>query len=300
MVPAEAIQQEQSDYGAHDGDDNHDECSAVVQGETRINHARRRDVEPSGKLSGALSAGCVLRHIVGAEQHIKLVREGLFTHTPAYIFTHTYNHTTPSLLGGGMLLVVAAAALLGVEVGRHPSTRDDGAGPTIRASPLLAMRGGVQPALVEGAATSTPVSVDRPAVTPHGMALRVERKRTPKLKRRKKRPAHFDLQDAASATLGVAALGAAGLMSENIMAVVPGKVKDFAWITFGSAVSSLIFLILRLSNAERAATVSKLLAAVVGAKPSRKGEMPSSLPALAVTAALGGVAGLQSLPNAAS
>jgi len=159
---------------------------------------------------------------------------------------------------------------------------------------LLALRGGLQPALAESAAA--PKVADRPAISSRG-STRLRSKTVKKRPTRRKARDAFDAQDALNAAVGLSAVGAAGLASGELMAAVPGHLKDVAWMTLGSVLASSLFVLTRVVNADRALTLAASLEKLIfGSTPAA----PRSLPTLAVLALLGGAASFQSLPSSAS
>ena len=187
-----------------------------------------------------------------------------------------------------MLLLAAAASLGAGHATRmpHPTTH--------QALPqLLLLRGGVQPAPVKSAAAL----VERPAAKSPAQ-LRKALKNKPARKYRSKRRAAFDLQDAVTAALCLSAMGAAAFSNAPMMAAVPKHMKDVAWMVFGCALSSILLLLVRLCNYDRAMSVNRALGRLV-LGTSTPVAAPSSLPSFAVASALGVVASFQSLPSSA-
>lgn len=125
-------------------------------------------------------------------------------------------------------------------------------------------------------------------------------RRTLAQRRKLKKTRTVGLQDAMTAVLWLSAAGTAQLGSEPLMAAVPRGMKDAVWMIFGSLLASFMYVLLRLTNYPRAMAVNRALSRfLLGDQPSNSRLGSSSVPALVVAAALGGLSGFQSLPGSA-
>ena len=188
-------------------------------------------------------------------------------------------------------MLALAGASLGASIA--PALRQDPVARGASLPKLLQLRGGVQPSTVK-----TTALVEKPAATLHGAAqLRKALKNKPIAPRRKQR-ASFDLQDAFTTALCLSAMGAAALSNAPLIAGVPKHMKDYAWLAFGSALSTILLLLVRVFNYDRAMAVNRGLGKLV-LGTSTPVAAPSSLPSFAVASVVGAVASFQSLPSSA-
>ena len=112
----------------------------------------------------------------------------------------------------------------------------------------------------------------------------------------------FGLRDATSVALFLSVCGAAHLVSKPLMSAVPDHIKPVkkaVWRLFGSVVSCVLFLVIRLVNKDRAMTAERAIAKLVrGSAPSSapsSSRAVSPLPIFAAVALLGYVAASNSL-----
>ena len=119
--------------------------------------------------------------------------------------------------------------------------------------PILLLRGGEQEAVVEGTVAPSPVEVDE---EDGAEQLRRALQNKPKRKPLKKARASFDVQDSVTAALSLSVVGAAGLASGPLMAATPRHLKDAVWMLFGSALASMMFLLMRVFNYARAMSLN--------------------------------------------
>ena len=168
---------------------------------------------------------------------------------------------------------------------------------------LLVLRGGVKPAVVSNPATpakAAQATLDELEEAPPELALdpATPPSRSAAQKRRAKKARSVPSlgRDAATAALCLSAVGAAQITSEPFMAAVPGSMKAIGWLIYGASFSSFLFALVRIFNYERAAVLNRLLSALLFGDSDGT---PSSGPAFAVFAAIGGAASMQSLPASA-
>ena len=188
-------------------------------------------------------------------------------------------------MASGLLARTLVVCALGTTLAWQPGHRQAKVPPN-----LLVLRGGVQP--VER--PTTPATV---AARSNDRATASTTRNRPKLK--KKNQGALGLQDAATAVLSLTALGAASIGADPIMAAAPRGMKEAVWMVFGSLLSSLLYLIMRFTNFDRAMVANRALAKLLLGSAPAKGPA-SSLPALAVVSVLGGLASFQTLPSMAS
>ena len=150
----------------------------------------------------------------------------------------------PALMPAGL----ARAVLLVIALGAARALR-----PRANFRPLLLLRGGDQDAVMERTVMPTPVEVEDEEDGEE--LLRKVLQNKPKKKLVKKR-ASFDMQDGVTAALSLSVVGAAGLASGPLMAAAPPPLKDVVWMLFGSALSSMMFLLMRIFNYARAMSLN--------------------------------------------
>lgn len=191
----------------------------------------------------------------------------------------------------GLARAALVLASLGAGWALQPASRAPDPAPLGRA---LLRRGGVRPADVALLLRGGVQPAEGPFV---GDAALPSGKPKSALKRRptaSRRPS--SLRDATTAALCLAAVGAAQAGSVPFMAAVPRPMQSVAWLAFGSAFSAALWLLVLLSNYERAVAVNRAVSALLlgaGGSTARCG------PALAVASALGCAASFQTLPASA-
>jgi hypothetical protein len=165
---------------------------------------------------------------------------------------------------------------------------------------LLSLRGGVQPPPPITAATAASAAVEGSGIKEEtGPARLREAMRKPKSKRKlaqKKSRSILDLQDAFTAVVCAAFMGAAAIWSSPLMAVVPQQMsKDVAWMLLGCLFSASLFLLVHAFNRDRALSMDQALGSLLLGPDASS----SSLPALGIVSLVGAAAAFQALPSAA-
>lgn len=160
-------------------------------------------------------------------------------------------------------------------------------------SRLLILRGGVQPAAAAVVDAPPPAASAAPALVKKNRPKSTPKKRVVP---RNARAQYSGFQDASTAILSLSTLGAAHVASQPLMAAAPRGMADIVFVMFGSTISSLLFLILRLVNSARAVDVNRALTRLVlGSAPSN-GPV-SSVPSMGVFSLIGCLAACQTLPS---
>ena len=120
------------------------------------------------------------------------------------------------VLHAGFAMIVA---LCGASLALQPGTQ-----------PLLLLRGGAQPAVVQAPAMD-PAAMD-PA--PKVRLTEVRNKARPRRsKKKQKGPGAFGLRDGAAALVGVAAVGATFVSTDRIMMSLPRELHSVGWTALG-------------------------------------------------------------------
>ena len=108
--------------------------------------------------------------------------------------------------------------------------------------------------------------------------------------------ATFKVRDTVTAALGLSAAGAAQWCCNKnfmaaMMAVVPAHKRKPVWVLLAGTLSAVLFLVVRITNPERAIVINRVLSTLVLNRESE-----STLPALALITILGCLAAIQALP----
>lgn len=170
-------------------------------------------------------------------------------------------------------------ALCGASLALQPGTQ-----------PLLLLRGGAQPAVVQAPAMD-PAAMD-PA--PKVRLTEVRNKARPRRsKKKQKGPGAFGLRDGAAALVGVAAVGATFVSTDRIMMSLPRELHSVGWTALGGVLLSGLYALLALIYYDRALQWSAPLCKLV------YGGGPSPAISSILLFVLGSVASANTLPQLA-
>jgi len=187
----------------------------------------------------------------------------------------------------------ARTALLAATLATSLALGDVRPGPQTRLPQLLALRGGVQPALASGTVAEQKLPTRLPS-----------NRRTTKLAKSKRNNGGFGIRDAVTTGLCLTAVGAlvasaGGTNFDPLMVMVPREQHSAVWLLLGGLLSSGLFAIVRLVNNGRARQIGAAVGQTVfGIDPTSTG-FARAFSAPAVLFAIGSIASFQTLPSSA-